>query len=128
MQTNPYSLTIPAHDVGIISCDAHASYHQKVTISGFPDGSTITFSGSGEGVPMKHDGRTSYSFGPFNDQITLSILFQFSENGTSFTNGFIRNPPTRIESGAWTIINITSEDATDNDDNDSYLHILFKSS
>jgi len=122
MATNPISLVIPRDVSGYITCNAHAAYFQRVTIS-TDAGPVAVFSGTGEGVPMKTaDGKSMVPIGPLRSSYTFNMLFEFSTNGPSgpFKKGLVANPIISHE-GDSTIVSITSEDGADSDNNDSYL-------
>jgi hypothetical protein len=127
-QPNPYVLTIPASDTGFISCSSHARYFQKVTITGSPSG-TAVFTGSGEDVPMTCNGQNSLVLPSSVTGYALTILFQFSKNGSvgPFSNSVINNAPIITTVGNLTIVNIESEDSSDHDDNDTLMNIIYQS-
>lgn len=122
MATNPVSLAIPRDVSGYITCNAHAAYFQRVTIS-TDGGQVAVFSGTGEGVPMKTaDGKSLVPIGPSRSAYTFSILFEFSTNGPAgpFKKAVVKDPIISHE-GSVTMVSITSEDGADTDSNDSYL-------
>ncbi|KAJ7899777.1 hypothetical protein B0H13DRAFT_1883670 [Mycena leptocephala] len=124
--SNPYSLgPFAPGSTAFVTAESHASFTQKVTITGPP--AVCTLQGSGEGRDMTVPGTTSTqcSFEPVptSDSLTLSVLFQFSPTGSS---GPFSNTPVVASStntlGIVTSVVATTEDST-NDDNDSIVTI-----
>jgi len=127
MPSNPVRIPIPAGSQGNINCVANASYYQRVTLS-WP-GDSCLFTGTGEGQPMKTpDGQTSVSIGPTGGGFELTATFEYSTSGPQ---GPFRlataSKPIVERKGLFTVIQVTSEDSTDNDLNDSYLTIVMVS-
>ncbi len=123
MADNPVQLSIPASSQGIINCLANAAYYQRVTLA-WP-GHTIVFAGSGEGQPMTTpDGSTTYAILPTPGAFQISATFEFSQTGPSgtFQKASVKDPVISDKAG-FHVIEVTSEDSTDNDNNDSYLTI-----
>ena len=131
MATNPVSIPIKGDSSGLIICNAHAAYYQRVTLTWSILGSqtTVIFSGSGEGAPMKtQNGLTSYDLPPTRQGYAISALFEYSPSGPNgpFNNASVKDPIISSGGGS-TIITVTSEDSNDQDNNDSYLIITYKS-
>jgi len=124
MASNPVSVPIPGDTSEVlITCVAHAAYYQRVTLA---RGSNIltVFQGTGEGVPMKTtDGQTSYQLGASRQGYQVTATFEFSESGPNgpFHMAKVSDPIT-TKNGNLELIQVTSEDSTDNDNNDSYLN------
>ncbi|AUP78226.1 hypothetical protein [Flavivirga eckloniae] len=131
MATNPVSVTFGSDSTGLIVCNAHAAYYQRVTLTWkvLQSETTVIFSGSGEGVPMKtQDGSTSYEIGATRQALHISALFEYSTSGPNgpFVKAVV-NDPIISSAGGTTIVTVTSEDSNDKDNNDSYLIISYKS-
>jgi len=123
MATNPVNLQIPANSQGVANCVANAAYFQRVTLTW--DGNTAVFSGSGEGVAMTlPSGETTLQFTPDSAARTVSATFEYSSSGSGgpFSAAAVRDPVV-TNKGGFNVIEVTSEDSTDNDNNDSYLTI-----
>lgn len=119
--TNPVAVDVSQNHTVYLSCLAHAAYQQKVTASFNADLSNpvATFTGSGENVLMNAAaGQTTVSV-PTGAKQQLYVLFQFS-SGNGFQNAVRVCQP--VKAGA--VTQVTSEDATDNDDNDSYFLLV----
>jgi len=129
MGTNPANIQIIQSAGGLISCISNAAYYQRVTLSWTILGSTTTvvFSGSGEDVPMKtSNGATSVSLPAARQNFNISALFEFSTAGPNgpFQQAAVKDPVV-TQSGSMTLIQVVSEDSTDQDFNDSYLTISY---
>lgn len=127
MSSNPIQIPIEANSQGSINCIANAMYYQRVTLVWA--GKSIVFEGSGEGQPMQtSDGENVYLLEEETDGYVISALFQYSVNGKNgpFYTAKIC-APTILNKGIFTIIQVTSEDSQDNDNNDSYLTIAIAS-
>ncbi len=128
MASNPVSLSIPASSQGVINCLSNAAYYQRVSLS-WP-GHTVVFSGTGEGQSMKTaSGDDVYSIPPTPAAFTISATFEYSKSGSSgtFHKASVKTPVV-TDKGGFNVIEVTSEDSTDNDNNDSYLTIATVSS
>jgi len=130
MATNPVLIPVNGDSTGLIICNAHAVYFQRVTLkwSILSSPTTVIFSGSGEGVPMKtQDGATSYDLPATRQGYSISALFEYSTSGPSgpFYQASVKDPIISTGGGS-TIITVTSEDSNDQDNNDSYLIITYK--
>lgn len=129
MALNPVTITLPSDSAGSIFCHANAMYWQRVTLNitgGGTQPTTVVFQGTGEGVSLPYDssGDTTYSLGT-RQGTTISALFEFSTSGQGgpFQKANVRNPIIN-QAGTMYIVQVTSEDSTDNDNNDSYLSIV----
>jgi hypothetical protein len=127
MASNPVAIGIPGDASGVISCVAHAAYYQRVTLqwSILSSQTTVVFTGSGEGVAMKdEDGQTSYELGPTRQGYQIMATFEYSTSGPNgpFQMATVQDPIV-TQKGGFTITEVTSEDSTDNDNNDSYLNV-----
>ena len=124
---NPFHIGVNVGQQLGITVIAHASFFQVVTFSGLPTtNGTVTFSGSGEGVPMQAStGGTSFLVQPQGDGFLLSVLFQFSPSGPGGPpqTAVINQLPVPIVIGNDIQIQVTSEDGADNDNNDSVATI-----
>ncbi len=120
--TDSVNVTLPGDSTGNLTCIAHAAYFQRVTIA--LSGQTLgVFSGSGENKPMLlADGTAVLRVGPNGQAVSLNLTFEFSPSGSGgpFSPANVQQPIVE-SSGNATIVTVTSEDSTDNDDNDSYL-------
>lgn len=130
MASNPVSIPISGDSSGLIVCNAHAAYFQRVSLTWSISGSqtTVVFSGSGEGVSMKtQNGSTSAELPATRQGYSISALFEYSTSGSNgpFYQAVV-NDPTTISADGTTIITVTSEDSNDQDNNDSYLIITYK--
>lgn len=116
---NPVAVNVTQNHTIYLSCLAHASYQQKVTASFNADLSNpvATFIGTGENVPMPSNGQTMVGV-PTGGYQQLYVLFQFSSG-----NGF-QNAPRVLPVTNAGVTQITSEDSTDNDANDSYFLLV----
>lgn len=127
MPSNPIDISIPANSQGFINCVSNASYYQRVTLR-WGDHTAI-FEGTGEGQPMKlASGDAAYLLEPSPSPYRISIDFQYSTDGSHgpFRGARVSDPVTTGK-GLFTVIEITSEDSSDNDKNDSYLTIALVS-
>ena len=127
--TNPVPISVqPGTKLNII-CSAFAFFQQQVILSFNQNMSQRigTFSGSGEQVPMHlANGQTSLTVSTGSNQ-TLFAQFNFSDRGPQgpFQPAkVVCAPVVHPINPKLVITSVTSEDATDNDDNDSYLIIL----
>lgn len=122
---NPLSLSIPSGFPLQLSCQSHAAFFQNVQI-GTPIG-IVQFTGTGEGVTMSitsGGSGTSFVVPTQPDAYMIELLFQFSKSaGGALSLSNIQHNPVMIEGALVTTISVESEDASDNDDNDSILTI-----
>lgn len=128
MATNPIQINIPGDVQVWITCNSHASFYQRVTLSDIHSADTVVFSGSGEGVPMKTaEGSTIYSPSNSRQGYTINALFEYSKTGLNgpFLSSLVQDPILPPEEGQGTFVTITSEDGSDSDNNDSYLIIFY---
>jgi hypothetical protein len=123
MASNPANLSIPAGSQGAITCLANAAYYQRVTLSW--GSTTVIFSGTGEGIAMTTStGDQLFLIPPNKDALSISATFEYSTTGKNGTYGKASvNTPIISDKGGFHVIEVTSEDSTDNDNNDSYLTI-----
>jgi hypothetical protein len=124
MASNPVALTIPANAKGIINSVSNAGWYQRLTLTW--SGGSAVLQGSGEGQPMKTpDGKASLEFAPLPQGYQISATFEFSPSGPSgpFSRALVQNPIVTTN-GPFTITQVTSEDSTDNDNNDTYLTVV----
>jgi hypothetical protein len=134
--SNPYAPgPYPAGSSAFVTAQSHALFTQKVTITGPPatvggSNAVCTLQGSGEGKDMNvlnsNPTSTRCTFEPATtaDPLPLSLLFQFSNTGPSGT--FVNTPVTSATTNTFAnIVQITAttEDASDNDNNDSVVTI-----
>ncbi|MBI5423842.1 MAG: hypothetical protein HZA32_07125 [Opitutae bacterium] len=122
--SNPYTLqSVPSNKDIHFACQAHAAYYQQVTIS--LNGQTVVFQGSGEGVPMQTTAGQLTATINSGSATSLQVTFQYSRNGAKgpFTLARVQAPT--VTPGPVALVQITSEDSTDKDDNDSYLSIYW---
>jgi hypothetical protein len=119
---NPVPITIPRGSQGDINCVANAAHHQRVTLT-WP-GQTVVFSGTGEGSPMTTGtGQESVLVPADADGFTISATFEYElAPGAGFQKARVQ-PPIETHNGPFTIFQVTSEDGSDDDRNDSYLTI-----
>ena len=128
MSENPVQFIIPANSQGSISCMSNAAYMQRVTVTINDD--IYIFIGTGEGEPMKLDsGDGIIIISPQNTFQTASVLFEYSSSPpyTEFFQASMVKDESIVDKYPFTMINITSEDSGDNDNNDSYLSVFFLS-
>ena len=124
MATNLVQLSIPASSQGVANCVSNASYFQKVTLTW--GSTTAVFTGTGEGQPMTtSDGSQSVQIPPDEAARTISVQFEFSPNGSGgpFSMAVVKDPIV-TNKGGFNVIEVTSEDSSDNDFNDSYLTVV----
>ncbi len=128
MASNPVSLPIPGETTGTITAAANASNYQVVTLSWqiSEQSYSVQFTGSGENVQMTTPwGETSYILPTAKQGYQISAYFQYSTTGP---NGQLYeasvSDPITTQSDGTTTIQVTSEDSTDNDYNDTYLTIV----
>ncbi|MEM7245971.1 MAG: hypothetical protein AAF533_11555 [Acidobacteriota bacterium] len=136
MATNPQTMTV---DLGgrtgtadvLIKAEAHAAFRQRVALElKSADGKhqAVTFNGTGENVPMKDGGGADklYITG-WQLPIKIVATYSFSSNGgRSYQNVPDGNviPKTLVDSPQVQVVQVTTEDFHDNDDNDTYLHVI----
>jgi hypothetical protein len=123
MAANPVALQIPAGSQGTINCLANATFFQRVTLTW--SGQAVVFSGTGEGKAMTlPNGDSMYTLPPSVTALTIAATFEYSSVGASgpFQKATVRDPVVE-DKGGFHVIQVTSEDSTDNDWNDSYLTI-----
>lgn len=121
--TNPVTITIPAMEMGMVSCMSNATYNQRVTLVWGGDATTV-FEGHGEAVMMNTtDGDTTVPFGPNSEGETVQCLFEYSKKGKNgpWSKAIVKDPKIVSDKEFQTII-IVSEDDKDDDFNDSYLN------
>ena len=126
---NPVVLTVNAGVSVSVSAESHARNLQQLTvIPGHAGSTTAVFRGSGEDVPMPIvTGGTGngLEIPAQTTEYQLTLVFAFStNNGGSFSVPTIRCP---IVTNAGTVVinTVTSEDAKDNDDNDTIATVVF---
>ncbi len=124
MISNPLPVPVPAGAQVHLNCVSNASYFQRVTLS-WPNNSAV-FAGTGENVPMKlNNGQTTLVFGPAEDDFDLSARFEYSTTGPAGPFHLASMSPLSVgRRGPFSIVWAASEDATDNDHNDSYLTVV----
>lgn len=122
---NPFHIGVNVGQRAVLTVSSYAAYTQVVTFSGVPGASgNVVFSGSGEGVPMRQNGQTSYTVPAQNDGYLLTVLFQYSTSpGGPLRTAVINNLPTATTTAGQTVIKIRSEDSVDNDNDDSFAII-----
>lgn len=124
MAANPVQIQLNPFIHGAITCMAKASYFQRVTLT-LPAGQVV-FQGTGENVPMTYaPGQGVYDLGSSAQPISVTALFEYSTSGQNgpFYPAHVEDPvPEKTQ--LWTIVAVTSEDSTDNDDNDSILSLF----
>jgi hypothetical protein len=120
--TNPAHISILPNTIVNSSCNAHATFFQQVKLSFKFDMSDpfVTFVGSGEGVTMKPvpPSGTRVNCGNFSN---IFVEFSFSVNGAPFELA-----PRVCSGGLGNFVTLFSEDAVDDDNNDSYLVIFLQ--
>ncbi|GJE89855.1 hypothetical protein PsYK624_059650 [Phanerochaete sordida] len=124
---NPFHIGVNVGQTVTLTVMAHAAYWQQVTFSSVPGASgNIVFIGNGEGVPMKQNGQTSYTIPAQSDGYLIGVFFQFSTVGSGgpFNTAVINTLPEPVVADQEIIIEVTSEDSTDSDNNDSYATII----
>lgn len=121
MASNPVSISIPANTQGAITCLANAAYYQRVTLAW--GNNSVVFGGTGEGQPMvTQDGQNTCLLAATDQEYQITATFEYSSNGPGgpFRMAHVHDPVISSK-GIFTVIEVTSEDSTDNDYNDSYL-------
>lgn len=82
--SNSLTIKIPGINGGMITCVSHAAYDQKLVISGFPNENEITFTGTGENVPMTtKDGSSVVYLTNLDDGVELTFTFSYKKPGDS---------------------------------------------
>ena len=127
MSNNIQTIQVTGSTTASISVagSTHAAYRQNVLVTIIGNGQspvTHTFNGTGENVPFPNP----FAQGGVNLPATVTFDFTYSANGGPY-NPAPRSQPSELYSKPQLkLYSVTSEDATDNDDNDSYmvLHIL----
>ena len=120
-EPNPFTLTnIPSNTDIHFAAQARASYYQKVTIT--LNGTTVEFSGSGEGTKMTTSTGAATATISSGTATSATLHFQHSSGGANgqFVNSNVC-PPSRVSTSPIGLVTISSEDSVDNDDNDTYL-------
>lgn len=112
-----------------IGVKSHTANLQQLTvIPGHAGATTVIFQGKGKGIPMPIvTGRSSDGLGiPVQStEYQLTLVFTFStNNGGSFNIPTIRCPDVS-PAGSVIITMVTSEDALDNNDNDTTATVVF---
>lgn len=124
MTGNPIDVSIPANSQGSIQCLANAAFWQRVTLD-WP-GDMVFFQGTGEGEPMQTpDRQNAYLLRAESSAYRIRAMFEYSTGGPNgpFQLGRVLDPVV-TDKGMFTIVQVTSEDSADNDNNDSYLTIV----
>jgi len=124
---NPYPVTLAGRNSFRFSAVANASYFQRVTMSfsGGDDDAGVVFNGRGEGVAMTTaDGKTSYLIPQVTTQVTCTLLFQYSTDGTKFVNANVVSVSNSGTSPDPQTLTIGTEDAQDGDNNDTLLTLV----
>ena len=126
MANNPLIIPLPTEVGGFISCVAHATYQQRVTV--FLDDQELgVFQGTGENVKMTlANGRSVLSLPADGSASGVSFYFEFSTDGHSFQRATVEEPIKNVY-GTAIQITVTSEDGADSDDNDTYLTFTYSS-
>lgn len=121
MATNPVSLSIPANGRGNISAVCNAAWYQRLTLTWA--GGAAVFQGTGEGVAMTTAAGESAI--PLPQAAEVTAKFESSRPGSSGTLvlAAVQNPIVTTQ-GAFTLVQVKSEDSTDNDFNDTFLTIV----
>lgn len=118
---NPYVTGIPGDSNFSFTAISNAKYYQRAIIS-LNGRQAAVFNGSGEGVPMTcGSGQTEYS-GAVRGQTQVSVLFQFSKDGTNYTDAVVAEVLATPET-----VMIGTEDANDGDNNDTVLTLSISS-
>lgn len=130
---NPLVITIDETSTnetvsGGVSCRSHAAYIQQVSVEIKDSNGTLVtgvFQGAGENVSMPLlGGGKVLSFSELEAPVDVSLLFAYSSNnGVSFQNNSSNEvfPSIGYKDPTIEIYNVTTEDAVDSDDNDTYL-------
>ena len=123
MATNPIILTIPAGSKAIIQAVSNAAWNQQLTID-WGQG-PVVLAGSGERVPMTTpDGRTTLEVAPSPQGYQVNVTFQFSQEPSGpFLLGRVQEPII-TQKGPFSVVQVMSEDGSDNDNNDTYLTLV----
>ncbi|RDB23621.1 hypothetical protein Hypma_009501 [Hypsizygus marmoreus] len=122
---------------GMISGVTRSPSYQRAMISlknaaGRVMASSI-LAGDGENIPMKQEvnGMQGWAFGPFNEMMTMHVAVEHSrsENGTFVPSKSIVPIPMRMETDmhnpkTYMVCTMLSQDAVDNDYNDSILSVF----
>ncbi len=130
MASNPVELFVPANAGCIVSCKAHAVYYQAVHLD-WPveldwPGDSIQFTGSGENTNMTtRNGAITYQINPSPTSYHIRAHFQHSATGPDgpLHDSLVKETESKEFDGT-RIIKVTSEDASDNDYNDTYLTLV----
>jgi hypothetical protein len=122
--TNPVQIQLNPFAQGFITCNAHAAYFQRVTLTW--NGGGVVFQGTGENVAMTDPaGEDLYTLPASAEPMTISAKFEYSTTGPNGTFSLAQVEQPVIHKGrSATIIDVTSEDSKDNDDNDSILSLM----
>lgn len=121
--SNPASVPVPQNESITLAARSHASHFQKVTVSFSENMSSpvAVFTGTGEDAAMKADGKTSVRV-PTGGNSSIFLKFEYSSHGEGGPFQDAKYVCKPVASGVlWTI---TSEDATDTDDNDTYFYLI----
>ncbi len=130
MATNPIEIRIPGESNGKINCVSNASFYQRVTLTNSINKTTVVFSGIGEAAAMQtEDGSYTYLLPSTRQDFSIFAKFEYSKTGQNgpFISALINHDAYTVEGqdGQPTVVKVTSEDDTDNDNNDSYLTISY---
>lgn len=111
---NPYTARIQGDSNYSFSFVSQAQYFQRATVS--VGQVSIVFNGQGEGVAMtQQDGSTSYR-GTTKQPMSASVLFEYSQDGATYILSTVAQ--------VWntsTLVMVGTEDATDDDNNDTEM-------
>lgn len=120
---NPLPIQIPAKQPGQITAEANAAFIQRVTLTFLNEKHTLQ--GNGDGRPMTTpDGQRAITLPSQEFDYEIQALFEFQrEPNGPFANASVRTF-LNYQQGNFHWIKVTTEDATDNDDNDTYLTIV----
>lgn len=123
--TEPTSVPVPQNEKITLAARSFAAYYQKVTASFSKnmENPVAVFTGTGEDKAMTTlHGNNKSVIVPTGGNSSIFLKFEYSKNGERgpFHDAKYVNKPGQT-GPLWTI---TSEDATDNDSNDSYFFIL----
>ncbi len=117
--SNPFMFAIAPDSDYRIRFVSYAAYVERVIVTMSPN--QYVFTGTGEGVPMTTSDGLLELKGTTRQGIKVSVLFEFSTDGTNFT------PATVAQ--VWqtaTLILVGTEDANDNDNNDTVMTVDLK--
>lgn len=128
---NPLVITIPETTTGAtvsggISCVANAGYMQRVDVEIVDsNGTRVTgqFNGNGEGVSMTLDGKKKHlNFSDLEAPVDVKMAFSYN-SGSGYQDNTAGEVVERsaFDGPTVKVFNVTTEDSTDNDDNDTYL-------